>query len=427
MISRSSTVALSLIALAAFAPCHADAQLPDAVEIQVPKAPTAARVGDTVAALGYELQITNLTTAPIALTGIEVLDAKIGGVLLTVADSALIDDLNRAGSDISRRERATLAPGLHAVVFLWLALPNRLAPTSIYHRLSFRAPSVDTLLHRVAGGRVEVARTVAIIGPPLAGEWVAAGGPSNSSAHRRSMITLDGRTTIAQRYAIDFVQVDERGQSYRADVAGPLRNSSFYAWGAEVLSVADGIVVEASDSIPENEPGMNSRAVPITLQTLTGNTIVVDIGRGRFALYAHLQPHSVRVRVGDHVRRGQVLGLVGNSGNSTQPHLHFQLTDALAPGTSTMGAEGIPYEYEALEVQGSCVLASPMICSRTVTPSMSRAMPAENQIVRFPALAHDGKHPSLWQTRRLPGAGEALNAYRRSAVDSAGRRPSNER
>ena len=134
--------------------------------------------------------------------------------------------------------------------------------------------------------------------------------------------------------------------------------------------------------------------------------IVVDIGSGRFALYAHLQPNSVRVRVGDHVRRGQVLGLVGNSGNTTQPHLHFQLTDALASGTSTMGAEGIPYEYEELEMLGSCVLASPMICSRTVASSMPRAMPAENQIVRFPALAHDGNRPSLWHIRRLLSDGE---------------------
>ena len=83
---------------------------------------------------------------------------------------------------------------------------------------------------------------------------------------------------------------------------------------------------KVKDGIPENVPGINSRAVPITLEMpLAGNHVILDIGGGRFAFYAHLQPGSLRVKLGDKVRRGQVLGLVGNSGNSTEPHLHFHI------------------------------------------------------------------------------------------------------
>jgi murein DD-endopeptidase MepM/ murein hydrolase activator NlpD len=176
-------------------------------------------------------------------------------------------------------------------------------------------------------------------------------------------------SVLAQRYAIDYVKVDAEGRTYKGDSpSGRLTNGDFYARGEEVLSVADGMVVQTNDRIPENEPGFNSFAVPITLTTLVGNNVVIDIG-------------------GDRVRRGQVLGLVGNTGGSTQPHLHFQLTDGSAPGTSTMGAEGIPYAHERIDVLGQCKLASPMACTRPAAVTLSNAMPAYNQIVRFPVAA----------------------------------------
>ena len=67
-----------------------------------------------------------------------------------------------------------------------------------------------------------------------------------------------------------------------------------------------------------------------------------------YAFYAHLQPGSLKVKLGDKVRRGQVVGLVGNSGNSTEPHLHFHVSDANSP----LGCEGLPYALDAFEVQG---------------------------------------------------------------------------
>ena len=88
--------------------------------------------------------------------------------------------------------------------------------------------------------------------------------------------------------------------------------------------MANGRIAAVKDGIPENVPGVNSRAVPITLETVGGNHVIIDIGGGRFAFYAHLKHKlALRVKVGDQVKKGQVIGLVGDTGNSTEPHLHF--------------------------------------------------------------------------------------------------------
>src|SRR5207249_8349163 len=127
-----------------------------------------------------------------------------------------------------------------------------------------------------------------------------------------------------------------------------------------------------------------SRAVPITLETVGGNYVILDLGKGNFAFYAHLQPKSIRVRLGQKVRRGQVLALLGNSGNSESPHLHFHVTN----GNSPLGAEGVPYVFESFELQG--ILPSIEELGNWKPPANNNAdkrrmeLPVENAVVRFP-------------------------------------------
>ena len=204
--------------------------------------------------------------------------------------------------------------------------------------------------------------------PPLRGDnWLAGNGPSNSSGHRRALIPIDGRARIAQRFAIDWVRLNADGRTFTGDAKN---NKNYRAYGSDALAVADGTVTEVKDGIPENVPGENSRAVPITLETVGGNHVILDIGHGRYAFYAHLQPGSLKVKLGDHVKRGQVLGLVGNSGNSTEPHLHFHLSD----GNSPLGSEGIPYALESYDTK-----------PKADAPATKHKMeiPAENEIVTF--------------------------------------------
>jgi len=144
--------------------------------------------------------------------------------------------------------------------------------------------------------------------------------------------------------------------------------------------VADGTVVGFKDGIPENVPP--SRAVPITLETVGGNHVILDIGGGHFAFYAHLQPGKIRVKMGDRVKRGQVIGLVGNSGNSTEPHLHFHISD----GNSPLGTEGLPYALTSFETQKGelKVVSAAMKVEVSGAPSRrSLEMPLQNDVIRF--------------------------------------------
>lgn len=375
--------ALPLVALALAAPLAVvaqRAQLPPPLELRVPKPPTFAS-GDGGSFLAYELHITNLSSGTIRLRRVDVMSADSGGhVLLTLADSLLSGALGRPGLSPAPApaERTQLGGGLRAVVFLWIPLDARTTPGRLRHRLSVSRGTSDTASTIVVEGET-VATTphTSTIGPPLrGGGWLAANGPDPITGHRRALVTLDGIPAIAQRFAIDYLKLNDTASSFSGDRAN---NASYLAEGAEAIAVADGTVTSTKDGIPENVPGIDSRAVPITLETIGGNFVVIDIGQGRYAFYAHFKPGSLRVKPGDQVRRGQVLGLVGNSGNSTEPHLHFHISD----GPSPLGSQGLPYTIDTFQLEGRC---TPLVgCKRNAPLELRRReMPMANMIVRFP-------------------------------------------
>lgn len=119
-----------------------------------------------------------------------------------------------------------------------------------------------------------------------------------------------------QRRALDIVVRDASGSSSRGDGK---RNEDYYCYGKEILTPADGEVVTMIDGVPDNAPGsMNGFSA-------VGNCVILKHAEREFSVLAHLQPHSIVVKVGDKVRAGQLLGKCGNSGNSSEPHLHFHL------------------------------------------------------------------------------------------------------
>jgi hypothetical protein len=355
-------------------PVHAQlADRPVMAEARVPKPPTVA-TGSTGRFLVYEVQLTNLEPRPISWTRLEVTDATSGTALLTLADSALWRDVARpAQGPIALLDRQRLTSTQRAVAFVHVPLAGP-TPRALSHRLTV----VDSLGTRVLVMRpVSVEPTAIVIGPPLrGGPWFAANGPGNTSGHRRALIPVDGVPAIAQRFAIDYVMFDSAFRTSRGDSA---QNENYYAEDADALAVLDGTVTAVKDGIPENVPGINSRAVPITLETVGGNHVILDIGGGRYAFYAHLRPGSVRVRVGDRVTRGTVLGKVGNSGNSTEPHLHFHIADFNSP----LGAEGVPYVHDQFELVGSC-RSFGSGCAFRPAEVKRGVLPLESEMVRFP-------------------------------------------
>jgi hypothetical protein len=209
--------------------------------------------------------------------------------------------------------------------------------------------------------------------PVQGSDWLASDAPSNDedNHHRRGIFIVGGRSLISRRNAIDWMQV-ENGASFSGDARD---KRSYYAYGKPVVAVADATVVVAKDGLPDNVPGHNTPghegfhpAVPLTMDTHGGNTIVLDLGSGQFAYYCHLQPSSVRVKVGERVRRGQVIALIGDSGDAREPHLHFEIADS----PQLLAGEGLPYLIDHFRVK-----------SRNGWQSRTRELPMKGMIIDF--------------------------------------------
>jgi murein DD-endopeptidase MepM/ murein hydrolase activator NlpD len=173
---------------------------------------------------------------------------------------------------------------------------------------------------------------------PLKGVFVVAGGHDFNEEHKGEW---------SQQYAYDILAL---GPHYEIVKTNGETNEDFYAWGREIIAPADGTVVYARNDIQDNpRPDVIQTNVflkmPEPVWAVAGNVVVIDHGNGEFSLLAHMQKGSVRVKAGDKVKRGQVLGLLGNSGNSDAPHLHYQLM----AGGVLYHNDGLPSRFENLE------------------------------------------------------------------------------
>jgi murein DD-endopeptidase MepM/ murein hydrolase activator NlpD len=356
-------------------PEHTPKPLTVPLDIVIPVAPMAFKA-DGKWHLVYELHVSNYAHADCQLTQVDVIAESDGQKsLASFAGNDLDGIVVHPGG--SSAQKTKIGPGGFAVVYMWADFDSLdSVPASIRQRITVKIGDYpEGFAFDTPATQVDK-RPVAVIGAPLTGDdWEAGNGPSNTSGHRRALIPIEGRAYISQRFAIDWVQLYPDGKTYQGD---PADNKNYRAYGLEIHSVADGVVTETKDGIPQNIPSETARAVPITLETIGGNHVIVDIGNGRFAFYAHMQPGSLRVKVGDKVRRGQVLGLLGNSGNSTEPHLHFDMCDA----SSMLACEGIPYAFASFEVLGKGEGWKP---SESHGPGVKHEMeiPTEDEIVRF--------------------------------------------
>ncbi len=170
---------------------------------------------------------------------------------------------------------------------------------------------------------------------PLRGNFIVVGGHDFNEPHKREW---------SQHYAYDVIGL---GPNYELARNDGKANEDFFAWGQEVLAPADGTVIHARNDVPDNDrPGVNRldlfTKLPEPLWSVAGNVVVIDHGNNEFSVLAHLKQGSVRVKQSDLVKQGQVIGLLGNSGNSTAPHLHYQLMD----GPQLFRSDGLPSTFE---------------------------------------------------------------------------------
>lgn len=304
--------------------------------------------------LVYELVLTNSSPGTATVESIKTIDAKSGEVVDSLARADVAARTVLLG-DISGQTAEEIGSGRVALVFLDAKFEDlRDVPKAVEHRVktSFDIPPgfgsnlfpVQTT--DIGGGTEVLNKKPVIIGPPLRGKnWVVGNGCCDASPHRGAMLAFDQKLLAAERYAIDWIQSDDEGHLVLPDDNTKL--TDFPAYNKPIISVANGKVVDVVDRYPDAKPGVLEP--DLTLKDAGGNHVIVDIGGGRYAFYAHLKPGSIKVEEGDRVSRGQVLARLGNSGNTTAPHLHFHVMDAPLP----LGAENnLPYVFDSFRYQG---------------------------------------------------------------------------
>lgn len=201
---------------------------------------------------------------------------------------------------------------------------------------------------------------------PFKEQWVVVnGGVTKEESHSWEIPT--------QRYAYDFIMLDEAGKSYSGDETLP---TSFYCYGQDILAPADGVVVEIENGNHDSQITAD-RSVSCAARDIRGNYVIIRHAKNEYSLMAHLKPDSICVSVGKQVKRGEKIAQCGNTGNSSEPHLHFQIQAE----KSFYLSPGLPIEFENIVAQK--------------TPNYQnfddRELPAENKITCPPYIMRGQK------------------------------------
>jgi Peptidase family M23 len=338
-----------------------------ALLVQVANPPTFPFAGsDGKFHVAYNVVLQNASRVPATMRRLDVVDATDSTkVIASFADNQLVDpacgfgDCNRLRALPSAPVQDTVIPPQEArVLFVDFAFDSlQGAPKYVMHHLFFDGASSPVTSSPVPVDYTVTPHSISasgpiVIGPPLKGKnWIALNGCCAPGwPHRSTPLPLNGDLVGGQLFAIDWKQTNDEGAFYTGDKT---RNESYVDYGSEVIAIADGTVTAMLDGQEANAPGVLPADDPVlgpklTVENVDGNHIVLDIGNGAYAFYAHLIKGSLLVKVGDKVRKGQALAKLGNTGNANASHLHFHVMN----GPSVLGSSGIPYVLDAFEYQG---------------------------------------------------------------------------
>ncbi|MBY8820909.1 M23 family metallopeptidase [Sphingomonas colocasiae] len=282
----------------------------------------------------YELHLTNFSADPLRIRELSVLDAETGETLTRFAGERLAARLSHVATG---RDAEAIAPGERAILYIEFerdrgALPRRLSHRADYTLAGPGAPKA----FGVFGADIAIdMRPIPILGPPLSGgPWVAIHHPDWVRGHRRMVYAVGGKARIPGRFAIDWIKADMTGRTTSGDADAV---SATLGYGADVIAVADAVVAGVRDDMSESDRISANPRHPIG--DAAGNFVSLALPGGRYAIYEHLKPGSIRVKPGDPVRKGAIIASLGFTGDSTGPHLHFHVADAAEP----LQGEGMPF------------------------------------------------------------------------------------
>lgn len=166
---------------------------------------------------------------------------------------------------------------------------------------------------------------------PFEGEWaVVNGGVDKVLSHSWSI--------LAQRYAYDFLVLDQEGHSFHGEPNNP---DNYYCYGKKIVAPADGIVIQVHNKLPDSRIYGNGM-VDNHVKDIRGNFIIIKHAEKEYSFIAHIKPNSILVKEGQKVLQGDEIGSCGNSGNSSEPHVHFHIQD----GKSVFASAGLPISFQ---------------------------------------------------------------------------------
>jgi Peptidase family M23 len=329
----------------------------------------------------YELLVVNAVDQPVTLTSLTVLDpaakelTRIEGPVLVAATQTLLD-----------KKPVAEIPASGAVsVDVDLIVPPGTASERVTHRLDYKVPPgtstavfVDPPV--IDGPEVAIDRRPAtVIKPPLKGDgWLATTACCTPNVHRDLRVAVNGRRIeTPETFAVDWALL-KGDRVYEGDGS---RNDQFYVYGADVYAVANGTVVSVQDGKPDATP--NKAMTPKTLSDFGGNQVMLEIAPKVYAVYAHLQPGSLRVKVGDTVKVGAPLAKIGNTGPSLGPHLHFGLLNR--PDLFT--GRSLPFVIDSYTLAGRADFKASQGDTVAITPESKQVRsvyPLYGSIQNFP-------------------------------------------
>jgi len=329
----------------------------------------------------YELLVVNAVDQPVTLTSLTVLDpaakelTRIEGPVLVAATQTLLD-----------KKPVMEIPASAAVsVDVDLIVPPGTAPERVTHRLVYSVPAGTSTAVFVEppvidGPEVVINRRPAtVIKPPVKGDgWLSTSACCTPNVHRDLRVAVNGRRIeTPETFAVDWALL-KGDRVYEGDGS---RNDQFYVYGADVYAVANGTVVSVQDGKPDATP--NKAMTPKTLSDFGGNQVMLEIAPKVYAVYAHLQPGSLRVKVGDTVKVGATLAKIGNTGPSLGPHLHFGLLNR--PDLFT--GRSLPFVIDSYTLAGRADFKASQGDTVAITPESKQvrsAYPLYGGIQNFP-------------------------------------------
>ena len=388
-----ATTALLLFAPAALAQSLKSDEVFSSISVEPISAPNPVLGADGRVHLAYELFVTNPSRLFVTLDKVEAVD-NTGRSLRTIEGDGLAAMTAMYGGDAR-----TLSPGGSATVFMDVSFADgETLPPVVKARITSTrqaagkdgkpepmpkdspVPSTFTFI----GAGAAIGKPAVVVEPPLKGAgWMALNGCCDAvTSHRGAVMAINGRLRVPERFAIDWIKLDDADRIFTGDGS---KLASYAYYGTPIHAAADGVVVNLYDEADEQVPGTDAKG--ITAENIGGNMLVVDIGDGAYAFYAHLQRGSLKVKLGDRVKVGQVIGLLGNTGNTDAPHLHFHVMD----GPSPLDANGLPFVFTHFSSRG--ILSSglddiiekgkPAKIDPRLTGEHRNQLPLNNEVVDF--------------------------------------------